>query len=136
MESSATRTHGCRGRQAAFVHDSRQDVNSLHVIGDIDLANAADFEAALTRLSPSRRPIKIDLTCCTYMDSSALNVLLEANKRFSFGVVAAQGSIAQRVFTVMKDSKSLSIEYKPLQTIDWDSYELNPRKTPTLVVPR
>jgi anti-anti-sigma factor len=113
MESLTTMVHGYVGRRAAFVHDSREGVESLHVVGDIDLANAAEFEAAIVRMSEFSEPIVIDLTCCTYMDSCALRVLLETSKRLNFGVVAAASSAAQRVFDIMNASGSLSIEYRP-----------------------
>lgn len=123
MGSLTTIVRGYRGRQAAFVHDSREGVESLHVVGDIDLANAAEFEAAIMRMSQLTIPRVIDLTCCTYIDSSALHVLLDTSKKLDFGVVAAANSIAHRVFTIMEASASLSIEYKSLPTIDWTDYE-------------
>jgi len=133
MENFTAMVRGYVGRKAAFVHDSKDQVESLHVTGDIDLANAAVFEAAVMRMSLLSEPIVIDLTCCTYMDSCALRVLLETSKRLNFGVVAATNSAAQRVFEIMNASASLSIEYKSLPSIDWNGYELKPGLTSTRV---
>jgi anti-anti-sigma factor len=126
MDNVTSIVRGIRGRQAAFVHDSLEGVESLHVIGDIDLANAAEFEAAIMRMSQFKGPIVINLMCCTYMDSSTIHALLETSKRLKFGVVAATNSIAQRVFTIMDASASLSIEYKLFQTIEWNRFGLGP----------
>ena len=135
MENVTSIVSGVRGRQAAFVHDSLEGVESLHVVGDIDLANAAEFEAAIMRMSQFDGPIVIDLTCCTFMDSSALHALLETSKKLKFGVLAATNSIAHRVFTIMDASASLAIEYKPFQTIDRNRFGLSPG-LPTLKASR
>lgn len=126
MESLPPTVPGYVGRKAAFVHDSRDGVESLHVVGDIDLANAAEFDAAIMHMSQLSEPRVIDLTCCTYMDSCALRALLGASKRFNFRVVAAANSAAQRVFMIMNASASLLIEYKSFPSIDWSHYELSP----------
>jgi len=106
------------------------------VVGDIDLANAAEFEAAIMRMSEFNEPIVIDLTCCTYMDSCALRVLLGTSKRLTLRVVAAANSAAHRVFMIMNASESLSIEYKPFPSIDWSHHELGPSSTSNLKASR
>jgi|GEM_PF-2052839 len=136
MESLTSVVRGYVGRKAAFVHDSRDGVESLHVVGDIDLANAAEFEAAIMRMSEFNEPIVIDLTCCTYMDSCALRVLLGTSKRLTLRVVAAANSAAHRVFMIMNASESLSIEYKPFPSIDWSHHELGPSSTSNLKASR
>lgn len=47
-----------------------------HVIGDLDLATAPRLEEALAS-SPAGAQIVIDLTACTFLDSSGVRVLAE-----------------------------------------------------------
>lgn len=106
-----------RGRQAAFVRDSLEGAETLHVVGDIDLANAAEFEAAIMKMTPSTGPRVIDLTCCTYIDSTAVHVLSRTSKRLQFSVLAAVGGVVQRIFTIANAAALLSIDYKVVPSI-------------------
>jgi anti-sigma B factor antagonist len=49
-----------------------------HAAGDIDLANAARFQAALTEAAATSGMIIADLTAVTYCDSAAINALFAA----------------------------------------------------------
>ena len=108
------------GRGGAFIKDSLGGVESLHVIGDIDVANAAEFEAAIMGMAQLPGHMVIDLTGCTYIDSSALHVFLRTSKRLNYTVVAAGNGIVRRVFDIANASTFLSIEYKDAPSIHWN----------------
>jgi len=57
----------------------------VHVAGDLDLASVADLEAALLRGQPATRLV-LDLSACSFLDSSAIHVILaEAERRRGAG---------------------------------------------------
>lgn len=84
---------------------SQGDIPVLRVSGDIDVATAPQFGAALQEHTGGyRSPVLIDLTECAFMDSGALNVLLQAVRRFDgkawLGVVGASRNL-RRVFDIV-----------------------------------
>jgi anti-sigma B factor antagonist len=50
----------------------------VRAFGDIDLASAARFQAALTEAAATCGEITVDLTAVTYCDSAAINALFTA----------------------------------------------------------
>ena len=118
MESLASPGRRTNGKQAAFIRDSGDGVESLHVVGEIDLANADEFEVAIMGMARTTKPVIIDLTCCTYIDSCALRVLSGTSKQLRYTVVAGANSATRRVFEITKASTFLSIEYKDILTLD------------------
>jgi anti-sigma B factor antagonist len=72
--------------------------------GEIDAASAGQLEAALTSVLVARRAISLDLQAVSFIDSSALRVLMEARATaadagLSFGIVAASPQVV-RVLTM------------------------------------
>ena len=53
----------------------------LAVAGEVDLVSAPQLLAALRDALASGRPVVVDLGAVTFLDSSGLNVLIEAHKR-------------------------------------------------------
>jgi anti-sigma B factor antagonist len=77
----------------------------LRVVGDIDMATAPRFDAALEEHSDGfRSPVLLDLSGCPFVDSGALNVLLQAVRRLGgsawLGVVGANRNL-MRVFEIV-----------------------------------
>ena len=68
--------------QARFdvVPGTGQQPVTVRASGDIDLANAARFQGALTEAAATSREITADMTAVTYCDSAAINVLFAAAK--------------------------------------------------------
>jgi anti-sigma B factor antagonist len=68
--------------QARFdiVPGAGQQPATVRASGDIDLANAARFQAALTEAAATSSEIIADMTAVTYCDSAAINVLFTAAK--------------------------------------------------------
>jgi anti-anti-sigma factor len=84
---------------------SHESLPVLRVAGDIDMATASPFDAALEEHSQAFQvPIVIDLTDCPFLDSGALNVLLQTVRRLSgeawLGVVGANRNL-RRVFEIV-----------------------------------
>jgi anti-anti-sigma factor len=51
------------------------------VAGDVDMATAPDVREALQRAGESEGDIVLDLARCTFLDSSGLAVIVEANRQ-------------------------------------------------------
>jgi anti-sigma B factor antagonist len=84
---------------------SRDCIPVLRVSGDIDMATAPLFDAALEEHSGGfRSPVFVDLTECPFLDSGGLNVLLEAMRRLDepawLGVIGASRNL-RRVFDIV-----------------------------------
>ena len=57
---------------------SGQQPATVRASGDIDLANVARFQAALTEAATSSSEITTDMTAVTYCDSAAIHALFTA----------------------------------------------------------
>lgn len=69
--------------QAGFdvVPGTGQQPATVRASGDIDLANADRFQAALTEAAATSDEITVDMTAVTYCDSAAIRALLTAARR-------------------------------------------------------
>jgi anti-anti-sigma factor len=84
---------------------SHESIPVLHVDGDVDMATASSFEAAVNQHTHAyRSPVLLDLTECPFIDSGGLNVLLQAVRYLTdsgwLGVVGANTNI-RRVFDIV-----------------------------------
>ncbi len=84
---------------------SHEDIPVLRVTGDIDMATAPRFGAALEESSGGfHSSLFIDLSECAFMDSGAFNVLLQAVRRLDeeawMGVIGANRNL-RRVFDII-----------------------------------
>ena len=50
----------------------------VHVVGEVDLATAGEFEAAVSSGADTPGALIIDLTECGFMDSTGISVLIRA----------------------------------------------------------
>ncbi len=77
----------------------------LRVDGDIDMAGASRFQAAIESHSDSyQAPLLIDLSGCLFIDSGGLNVLLQAVRHLNGGAwlgVVGPNSNLRRVFDIV-----------------------------------
>ena len=86
----------------------------VSVTGELDLYSAPQLHSELTSLQPRQvRSVIVDLTECEFIDSTALGVLAQANKRLStsdvrFSLVAADRNI-RRIFEVTGFDRMLTI---------------------------
>jgi anti-sigma B factor antagonist len=84
---------------------SHETIPVLLVTGDIDMATAPRFGAALEEHSGGfHSSLFIDLSACAFLDSGALNVLFQAVRRLDgkawLGVVGADRNL-RRVFDMV-----------------------------------
>jgi len=106
-------------RAPALVSESRPDAEVLYVFGELDFAAVPEFESALSRSVSLGRVLIVDLTSCTYIEASALGVLVRA--RIALGellrVEVADGGIVHRVFEIAKLPYELAFDpaYQPLR---------------------
>lgn len=89
---------------------------ALVVIGDIDLSTVPTFRTFLSDVCRDGRPVVIDLSGCTFLDSLGIGLLLGGARRASAGlsIVGAVGSVrsvlsltgADRLVEVVDDPPS------------------------------
>lgn len=70
-------SHDNGHESAAFIRESDDDAETLHVIGEVDLANADQLAQVLGAINVAPRQT-LDLTGCTFVDSTALRAIVRA----------------------------------------------------------
>ncbi|MBV8602712.1 MAG: STAS domain-containing protein [Candidatus Eremiobacteraeota bacterium] len=87
--------------QNACIYEDRGNSDVVHVFGEIDLSSSPELETMLDQCGAGRRVI-VDLSECSYADSSVLAVLVRAHKRFGnkLCVVAREGGTIRRLFRI------------------------------------
>jgi len=84
----------------------------VRVAGELDPASVADLEAALLRGQLGARLV-LDLSECTFLDSSAIHVILaEAERRRGGGggvEVVAPGAVARRPLEIAEAGRAVRI---------------------------
>ena len=53
------------------------------VEGELDMSTAPELDRALSAALDGQTPVVVDLTGCSFVDSSALNALVKANNRLN-----------------------------------------------------
>jgi len=78
--------------QARFdvVPGTGQQAATVRASGDIDLASATRFQAALTEAAATSSQITADMTAVTYCDSAAINALFTAAKHHHLTLVVPE----------------------------------------------
>lgn len=80
--------------------DRVDDVVTLALVGDFDLAGVAPFTAALDEIEAGRpRTLVLDLRALDFLDSSGLRAIYDTHVRaegvYAFGVLAGTGPAAR-----------------------------------------
>jgi anti-sigma B factor antagonist len=76
----------------------------LRVSGEVDLATAAQLEAAIGACageSTNGTPVVLDLTAVTFIDSSGLAVVLRANDALAGRLSVAASPACERLFDIV-----------------------------------
>ncbi|MFO7572755.1 MAG: STAS domain-containing protein [Gaiellaceae bacterium] len=74
------------------------------LVGELDLTNAGELEAALVDASADGVPLALDLSAITFVDSAALHVLFRTSRRLGqngFGLVVPPASPIARTFEIV-----------------------------------
>ena len=92
-------------QNAAFIREEFDAVIVLHVFGELDISNAKEFETAVKIAEESIEPDKllvIDLATCTFLDSTALQVVVRAHQRHGdrLSVIVPEASVIHRIFRI------------------------------------
>lgn len=87
---------------------------ALHVFGELDIANAKDFEAAVEGAEVdlgAERILVIDLGSCTFLDSTALQVVVRSHQRHGdrLAVIVPEASVIHRIFRITNLDQRISI---------------------------
>lgn len=102
---------------AVFVRDTGEDEEALHVYGEVDMTCEGDLIKAIDDVAKANKPILVDLTYCTYMDSRAIHVLQKANMKWQLRVAAASGSVVQRIFEILHAGQFMDITYQDVPNL-------------------
>jgi len=91
------------GLATLVVHDVEEGAHVLHVVGEIDVYTAPEFEAEVAK-APSAGLVIVDLTPCRYMDSSGFHVLWRAAKAYGdrLRIAVVPGTGVNRVLHLMQ----------------------------------
>lgn len=95
----------------ALVYDHNDGSEILHVFGEIDLANAEELESAIVKVTNGNGRVVVDLSGCSYMDSSGLNVVAKAFRSFGerFRLVVPHNGSVHRIFDIAGFTEHLQV---------------------------
>jgi anti-anti-sigma factor len=98
------------GMAPAFQLECVANADVIHVRGEVDLASSPQLNAMIERTLTDRRLI-VDLSNCTYLDSSTLSVLVRAYKvrRAQLQIVVPPDTRIRRLFALTKLDEILSV---------------------------
>ncbi len=102
-----------RGTTHVFVRDYSEDMEVVHVFGDMDLACADELESLLVGLASQKHEpaVVVNLTACHYLDSTILTVFVRASKALGprFALVVPSASAVRRIFQIVGLDRVLQI---------------------------
>lgn len=95
-----------------LIKDSQNGIESISVMGGLDLASAHEFESAMDGFSDTASAVLIDMCACSYIDSTILAVLIRASQRFGkkFILVIPKESTLRRLFQIVNLESVMPIE--------------------------
>lgn len=95
---------------AAFVHEVVDGQDFIYVLGEIDIACSQEFADDIWSRSDSDG-LTVDLSTCTYLDSSCLNVLIRAKRLFGdrLQVIVPPDARIRRIFEITGLERHLEI---------------------------
>lgn len=94
----------------SFEIERRDDGTVISVHGEVDLASSPELETLIGATDP-RALLVLDLSACTYLDSSVLSVFVRAYKARSerLSVVVPPGARIRRLFALTKLDEVLTV---------------------------
>jgi anti-anti-sigma factor len=95
----------------SFHFDSSGDESTVSVIGEVDLANISMFDSMVQKAVSARKPIRIDLTRCTYLGSTLINSIITVATRPHVQLrISVTSSSIRRVFQIVGLDKIVPID--------------------------
>lgn len=86
----------------AFIHESIERAEIVHVFGEVDIATSPQLERILLTSVRIGKRIVVDLAECSYIDSTVISVLLRAQRALGdhLRIVVADGGGVHRVLSI------------------------------------
>jgi anti-anti-sigma factor len=111
-----------RDQDFTLTEERRDQVAVIAPAGEVDLVTVHEVRDALTRAASSCRRVVLDLRQVTFMDSSGLRLLVEAQQEaerdgFAFAVVRGPASL-ERLFEVTGLDGRLDLFDDPAAAVD------------------
>jgi len=95
-----------------FHYDSSGDEAIVSAVGEVDLANVSSFETLLKKAALTRKPVRIDLTHCTYLDSSLINSIMNVVSKTNVLLrITVKTATVRRVLEIVGMDKVVPIDY-------------------------
>ena len=92
---------------------NRDGVLVIRLVGEVDIADAADLEAALSAAASNddTQPLIVDLTDLDYCDSAVIAALIRQRKRYGerFEIVLPKTAKMRRIFDILSLETALHI---------------------------
>ena len=105
--------------EIAVVHGTVWSVHVMHIFGELDLSNAAALAREIDSAAHSPR-VLVDLSNCTFLDGTAMRVLLSALKsRTGLRIVAPAGSAPERAVRIARLSRTLPLFSSFASALQW-----------------
>ena len=81
----------------------------VSLTGELDMAHAPDVAETLDALADTERPVVVDLTELTFIDSSGIHAILRPRPQQGVVVLVCASGNIQRVLSVTKIDRVLSV---------------------------
>jgi anti-anti-sigma factor len=96
--------------ECAVLSETAPTATIVRIVGDLDCSNVSLLEDALERAAQVR-PLVIDLTGCSYLDSSVLSALIRTHnaRTQALRVVLPEDHRMRRVFAITNLDATLSV---------------------------
>jgi len=112
VERSAGTISGMPTADLSLRTERVDDTNVLYVSGELDLSTVKTFDVDLEQLHGDR--LVVELTDCSFIDSSALRSLFQAHRRageggHAFVIVVSPDTIARRVLEIAAMDRVLPV---------------------------
>ena len=98
------------GSWSAIIEPSGR-LQILRVMGELDIAEAPIFESTMRRHVVADRPFVVDLSHCSYLDSTIISVFVRMSKTLgeALRIVAKPGTAVERLFRITNLHHQLNI---------------------------
>ncbi len=86
----------------------------VEVAGEVDMATAPQLKQALNAALSGTRRVVVDLSNVTFLDSTALNALVQgqrelAEREIAFAIVSPKDQVVRSVFEITRLTESLRV---------------------------
>jgi len=106
-------TDGALEARFDVVPGTGQQPAAVRAAGDIDLASAAAFQAALAEAAASADAITVDLTGVTYCDSAGIHVLFTAATHDRLTLIVPEAGPISTILTIAGLDKITTVVAAP-----------------------